>query len=59
MEFDAQNIKELLESNSNIIINDDLSEKDLQYIAGLAHKNDKKITIVAKKWHLEALKKNS
>ena len=57
MNLDSQNIKELLEKGANLIIDDDLPVEELRYIVELAFMNEKNITIVAKRWHLEALKK--
>lgn len=57
MEFDSQYVKELLENRAHLIIDDQDSEEELQYIATLAKENKKNITIVAERWHLEALKR--
>ena len=57
MEFDSQYVKELLEKGAHLIIDDDLPEEELRYIASLAKENDKNVTIVARRWHLEALKR--
>jgi len=57
MEFTKQNIKELLDNGANLILGDSYSEEKLQYIAGQAREKERNITIVAKKLHLEALKR--
>ena len=57
MEFDSQYIKELLESGANLIIDDQDSEEELQYMAKLARENERNLTIIAGRWHLEALKR--
>lgn len=55
--FDSQNVKELLEKGDHLIIDDSLPEEELRYIAKIAAKEEKMLTIVASKWHLEALKR--
>ena len=57
MEFDSQNVKELLESGGNLIIDDQDSEEELQYMAIQAKENERQLTIVAEKWPLESLKR--
>ena len=57
MEFDSQNIKELLEKGAHLIIDDSLPMEELRYIAQIAAQKEKNVTIIAQQWHLEALKR--